>query len=362
MARRGERPPIGLTWVVTWPLSAVFAALVVLSAEELRHPQREVVVPPSAIGGADWRDSFPKRIAVVNAALRKAPLRLSEPVEEDRGSGPLRWTHRRYDVEVPRAEQGQTESVLAALQGVDPGLAASAVNTADGTDVRVGLDGLLVSTVRFRWNDAATPKPIRPRFTLVIGPLGDDLRVARQVVAIEAPVVLGVRPYRPFSREVAELGRLFNREVLIYEDCTAADDGAPRCGATREYVETLLTSVPNAVGVAWHGSTCKEPSSEVARELARRQLIFIGRCADRGDAAAALPAPAVIDAAAPEEVAAGFGAVIEQARRDGRGIAIGTPTETTLTMVTELMPTWQAADVELVALSALADSVTLSAR
>lgn len=350
--------------MVTWPLSAAFAALVVLSAEELHHPSHHnaVVVPPPAIGGADWRETFPKRIAAVDAALRKAPLRWPKPLEEERGSGPLRWTHRRYDIEVPRAEATQADTVIAQLQGVDPGLAATAVNTAEGTDVRIGLDGLLVSTVRFRWNEAATPKPIKPRLTVVVGPLGDDLRMARQVVAMEGPTVLGVRPFRPFSREVAELGRMFNHEVMIYEDCAAAGDGTPRCGTTREYVETLLTSVPNAVGVAWHGGTCRESNAEVARELERRQLIFFGKCGDAADAKSKLPAPAVIADTTPEEIATQLSGMPEQARRNGRAIAISPANEATLATLNELLPAWQAAEVDVVPLSGLTDPVTLSAR
>src|SRR6185295_2997288 len=118
-------------------------------------------------------------------------LQLPKAVEEERGSGPLRWTHRRYDIDLPRGEQVKAESAIEALRDVDPGLAVTAENTADGTDVRVGLDGLLVSTLRFRFPEQVTPKPIEPRLTFVIGPLGDDLRQARQVIALEGPVVLG---------------------------------------------------------------------------------------------------------------------------------------------------------------------------
>jgi hypothetical protein len=97
-------------------------------------------------------------------------------------------------------------------------LAATAENTTDGTDVKVGLDGLLVSTLRFRWGGQETPKPVHPRLAIVIGPLGDDLRVARQVVEIDGPIALGVRPFRPFSSQVAELGRMFDRQVLVQLD------------------------------------------------------------------------------------------------------------------------------------------------
>jgi hypothetical protein len=364
MARRGERPPIGLTWVVTWPLSAAFAALVFLAAEEIHHPAREATPPPpAAVGGPDWSARFPARIAAVDAALHKAPLRWPRPIEDERGSGPLRWTHRLYEIPLPRAEQGQAEAAIDAVRGVDPGLAVSAETTADGTDVRVGLDGLLISTLRFRWAEAVTPTPGKPRLAVVIGPLGDDLRLARQVVAIEGPVVLGVRPFRPFSREVAELAHMFDREVLVQlggsESTAPAGAGEGGAGGS---LDAALASVPQAVGVAWEGSDASaHPDRHLLDEIDRRQLLYVG---ERGRArgAPALPAPAVIADAPPAAVAAQLGALVERARSEGSAIAIGAPTDATLETLARALPEWRAADVEVVPVSALAQPVALSAR
>jgi len=373
MARRGERPPIGLTWVVTWPLSAAFAALVFLAAEEIHHPSRDVApqAAPAAIGGPDWTARFPERIAAVDAALRKAPLRLPSPVEDERGSGPLRWTHRLYEIDLPRADQAQAEAAIEAVRGADPGLAVTAENSADGTDVRVGLDGLLVSTLRFRWASDATPTPQappRPRVAVVIGPLGDDLRVARQVVAIDGPVALGVRPFRPFSREVAELGRMFDREVLVQLDGSElrAGDTGRSAGATpapTPDLDALLAAVPKAVGVAWQqgsGEKSRKADRHLLEELDRRQLLFIG---ERGRVSGkALPPPAVIAEAEADAVAAQLSALADKARSDGSAIGVGTPGDTTLQTLTQVLPEWRAAEIEVVPLSALAGSVNLSAR
>lgn len=361
MARRGERPPIGLAWIVTWPLSAAFAALVFLAAEETRHPAREVAPPRAAVGGLDWSAHFPARIAAVDAALHTAPLRWPKPVEDERGSGPLRWTHRLYEIALPRADQAQAEAAIEAVRGVDPGLAVSAENTTDGTDVRVGLDGLLVSTLRFRWAEPVTPTPSKPRLAVVIGPLGDDLRLARQVVAIEAPVVLGVRPFRPFSREVAELGRMFDREVLVQLD---GSEGAASASGGGADLDAVLASVPQAVGVAWQGAagTSTRPDRRLLDEIDRRQLLYVGERGRGPRGRAALPAPAVIADAPPDAVAAQLGALVEKARSDGSAIAIGAPTDATLETLAHALPEWRAAEVEVVPVSALAQPVALSAR
>jgi hypothetical protein len=264
MARRGERPPIGLAWIVTWPLSAAFAAMVFLAGEELRHPGRTTeVAPPPPTGGADWSARFPERIAAIDAALHKTPLDLPKPIEDERGSGQLRWTHRLYTIDLSRAQRGQAETAIDALRGVDPGLTTTADNTTAGTDVRIGLDGLLVSTLRFRFVEAVTPKPPKPRLAVVIGPLGDDLRVARQVVAIEGPVVLSVRPFRPFSREVAELARMFQHEVLVQLDGSESEPSEGGARADTD-LDAVLASVPQAVGVVWQGAAGSSPRGAAA--------------------------------------------------------------------------------------------------
>ena len=366
MARWGERPPIGLMWLITWPLSAAFAALVFLAAEEIQHPAHQAAAPATAaIGGSEWIAHFPQRIAIVDAALRKAPLRLPAPVEDERGSGPLRWTHRLYEIELPHGEQSQAEAAIEALRGVDPGVAATAENTSGGTDVRVGIDGLLVSTLRFRFVEAVTPKPQKPRLAVVIGPLGDDLRLARQVVAIEGPVVLGVRPFRPFSREVAELGRMFDREVLVQLDCPKAPPQEAPCAGFWPNLDLVLQSVPHAVGISWEsGCGCGKtgPYREVVTEIDRRQMLFVGDCKGGPKRGSALAKPALISDAPPDAVAAQLGALLEQVRSDGSAIAIGAPTDATLATLTHALPEWRDAEVDVVTVSALAQPVALSAR
>ncbi|MDX2169791.1 MAG: divergent polysaccharide deacetylase family protein [Deltaproteobacteria bacterium] len=368
MALRGERPPIGLAWVITWPLSAVLAALVFLSAEELRHPGPGAAPTPATASGADWYERLPARIAAIDTALRKGPLRLAA-VEETRGSGPLRFKYRLYEVQLPEAERPKAEAAIEAVRGIDPGLVLTTSQTADATEVRFGLDGLLVATTRFLWREHPET---RPRLTLVIGPLGDDLRLARHAIeALEAPVVLGVNPARPFAAQVTELGKLFEREALVQyvvappppPPPTLADPletpaPRPRPAPTPPGLDESLAAVPGAIGVAWTGPpgvAPPKPSTALLAGVAQRGLIFVGARGDK-DKSAAIPIPVQL-AEAGEKVAAPaeqLEALATAARKQGRAIAICPPTDAMLAAVQAALPQWREAQLDVVPLSVLA--------
>jgi polysaccharide deacetylase 2 family uncharacterized protein YibQ len=366
MARRGEHPPIGLSWVITWPLSAVFAVLVFLSAEEIRHPSKKVVMPPATIGGADWRERFPQRLAAVDAALHKAPLQLPSPVVDERGSGPMRWMHRRYDIAVPRDDHAQAEAAIAALQDVDPGLAATADNINDGTDVRVGLDGLLVSTLRFRWEDIVTPKPSKPRVAVLVGPLGDDLRLARKVAEIEGPIALGIGWQSPFARQVAELGKMFDHEVLVQLDCPDQPPVEGANGGEWPNLDLVLQSVPTAAGVAWKsGCMCGAggPYQTVLEEVGQRALLFVGDCDGGPKRAQTFAHPISLGEGTPDALRTKLSAAVEKTRKEGSAlVVIGTPSDVSLATLTQAMPEWRAAEIDVVPISSLTETVALAAR
>ncbi len=368
MALRGDRPPVGLAWIVTWPLSAVLAAAVFLSAENLRNPLREPERPPRPLSTAEWNAQFPERVARLNSALRSGPLRKVAPLEQARGSGPLRFTHRLYEVQLPRAEQARAEALVEAARGVDPGLVISTVQTGDDTEVRFGLDGLLVTTVRFLWREHPEE---RPRAAVVIGPLGDDLRLARRVIElIDAPIALGVQPRLPFARQVAELGVMYEREVVVQYEAPppppptptlppeligfVTPPPAPRRPRSPD-LAAGLDVLPEAVAVAWSGAGPTPPRADRTLLAAadQRALPFLG---DRGDRkSAALPPPVVlVDAQErPGVLAEQLAAAAEAARKHGRTVVLARPTDATLTALQLVLPQWRAERIDLVPLSAL---------
>jgi len=202
---------------------------------------------------------------------------------------------------------------------------------------------------------------VHPRLAIVIGPLGDDLRVARQVVEIDGPIALGVRPFRPFSSQVAELGRMFDRQVLVQLDARPEPiAGMGAAAGAASSLNAALASVPQAVGVAWRPAEASPADPQLLAAVAQHQLAFIG---DRGAAtSAAAPAVAGFGEGAPEAIAADLSAALEKARTDGGAIAIGSPTDASLAALSQALPEWRAGDVELVPVTALAAPSALSPR
>jgi hypothetical protein len=366
MALRGERPPIGVTWLVTWPLSAVLAAAVFLSAAELQHSFRSSEPPPPRLSTDEWNAQLPGRIASVDAALRKGPLRLGAPIEEERGAGPLRFKHRRYEVQLTRADRGKAEAAIEAVRTADPGLVLRSVENPEDTEVRIGIDGLEVSTVRFLWRE--NPQA-RPRVAVLVGPFGDDLRLARRVIEmIDAPIVLGIDPRRPFAAQVGELGGMFDREAVLQfrapppppptptpgEDPLATPPPRSRPPPPPD-LAAGLDAVPKAVAAAWIGDGPSVPRADRGLLTAadKRQLPFLGDRGDKRPPALPVPIALVDDPKRPEALTDQLQKVAEAARKYGRTVAIAAPTDATIDALQATLPQWRQSDLDVVPISLL---------
>ncbi len=377
----GERVKLSVGWLVTWPLTLVFAAMVFLSVEEMRRPAERVA---PTMGGSDWAVHFPQRIDAITDALQRAPTRLPEPVEERQGAGNLRWIHRHYDVAIDPDKQAETEEFITSLYDVDPGVTVSTKGLEGGVEVRVGLDGLLTHTLRFKWEEQAPPPP--PRVALIVDTLGDDLYIARQFVGLDVPVAFAVRPFRPFSKEVAELARLSKREVLLHLPSTSealtatgeTDAGADPTTADApmtpaRQAEAVLISVPNAVGMIAEsptGDVSSAPATDpLVVELERRGLFRVGQAAQAPSTGEPKPTRAVPadivtlsdgDGTAPS--AKPLSSLASRAREKGVAIGLTRPTPEALEALRAALTEWQSAGIEIVPISGVMAPVALSAR
>lgn len=366
MALRGDRPPIGITWIVTWPLSAVLAASVFLSASELQHSFRSAEPAAPRETSDEWNARLPARIAAVDTALRKSALRLAAPIEEERGAGPLRFKHRLYEVQLTRADQARAEDAIESVRSADPGLFLQTVQNADDTEVRIGIDGLEVSTVRFLWRD--NPQA-RPRVAVVVGPFGEDLRLARQVIeSIDAPIVLGVDPRRAFAAQVVALGGMFERESVLQFYAPPPPPPTPTPGGDPSLtpvprpkvppppdLEAGLTAMPNAVAAAWIGDGPSIPRADRGLLAAadKHQLPFLGDRGDKRPSVLPMPIALVEDEKRPEALMEQLQKVADSARRYGRAVAIAAPTDATIDALQATLPQWRQGDLDVVPISAL---------
>lgn len=240
MASRTPPPAqdwISLGWTVSYPLLAVVAAMIFLSAEEIARPAVRPARAPAIVDSASWSSDFAARVEALHQAVLAAPLAASVAGEDRQGAGTVRWTHRTLVVTLDRQSKGELEAAIDGLRAADAGVTLVSESTFNGSQVLIGLDGLLTHTLRVYWAD----QPQRPRIGVVVAALGDDLRLARQFIELDAPVTVAVLPFRPFSAQVAELAKIFKREVLL--DWNGGE------GAERG-VEAALGTVPGAVGVA----------------------------------------------------------------------------------------------------------------
>lgn len=349
-----------MSWVVTGPLMALFASMVFLASQKAVEPNEEPQKQPAR--QPDWEETLPQRIDTLTKALARTGLELPAPVEDRMGSGALRWVHRRYDVVASEEEEADAEDSLASVRQVDPGVTVSSIRRFDGVDVQIGLDGLLTHTVRFRWQDQKR----RPRVALLIAPLGDDLLMARECVSLDAPVAVAIEPFRPFSKEVAELARLFNREILVYIAPGQDDKGSgTKDGDTPSAtLKKALESVPNAVGITSGGGSGSADAERTGlQEEVKRLGLFYVRLQPAGrQQGTAGPAIVMLNGEQlTEPLADQFAKLIAKARAVGAVVGVGRPSAEILAMLPQQLSEWQANGVDIVPVSKLAAPAGLSA-
>jgi polysaccharide deacetylase 2 family uncharacterized protein YibQ len=333
--------------------------MVFLSGQKTGEPDQ---ASGPSVREPDWEESLPQRIEALTNALEGLGIELPEPTEDRKGSGALRWIHRRYDVPASPEEQAVAEESLASVRQVDAGATVTSKKRFDGVDVQVGLDGLLTHTVAYRWRDQQR----RPQVGLVIAPLGDDLRMARACVSFDAPIAIAVEPFRPFSKEVTELGRMFEREIVVYMP-SSQDDVGPGVEETdvfRMKLAKALESVPNAVGLTGGdvgGRTGVALSDKIREETDRLGLFYVQM--QSAEAKASGPEVVMLNSEQlTEPLADQFAKLIAEARSAGAVVGIIRPSTEILSILPERLEEWRADGVEVVPVSKLVAPGGLSAR
>jgi polysaccharide deacetylase 2 family uncharacterized protein YibQ len=344
------------------------------------HPEEEPVrnvAPPAA----DWAAQFSATITRVSKVLAQLPLDLPPSHDEPQGSGALRWVHRHYDLTLPAPQEaGTIEDLFAPVRAVAPDVELQVTEDAAGAQVQIGVDGLLTHTLSLHWLGH------RPRAAIIIDALGDDLRVARELVGLGVPLSFAVQPFRPFSKEVAELAHHFGREVLVHLP-TEADglnqEAAPeflRLSAgqddTLRVVEHSLAAVPHAVGADTgldNGlATDREHLRWVMERLKTEGLFFIDSFGSSPHAACKIAATVPLPCAANDlildesddeaAIRLQLESLLTLVRTRGDVIAIGHPRPATLAALQAGLRRFAEAEIEVVPTAIVVADQSLSRR
>lgn len=357
---RSKRPSAGVSWIVTWPLTVVFAAAIFLSTDKLRETYQE-----EEVARIDPQ-TLPERIETLTRALQRSSLGLPAPQESAQGSGRTRHTHRHYTVALHPDRRIETELAIDKLRDLVPGVQIGAPEPRpDGFDVYIGLDGLLTHTLSYRWTREAV---VLPRVAIVVGGLGDDLRMAREAAESEPPLSLAIRPFRPFTRDAAELAHRLGREVLLQlrlveEPVPEGEEFAVNILLdVKPQVESALGAAPHASGVLLDCAAVRNPTAlePLLDELEARNLPFAafelletpeGR---RGGLARLPRAVRIGSADAPAEVAARqLAALAARAKESGDVVGLAYPAVPVLQAVQGAAASWPEKGVQLIALQAV---------
>ena len=216
------------------------------------------------------------------------------------------------------------------------------------------------------------------KVAIVIDDLGQKIGPVLKLLEMESPVALAVLPHLRYSAEVARLGRLLGREVLLHlpmepKDSVTHDPGtgALVTSMTAEDISAELNSnldsLPYVLGVNNHmGSRFTEDEQKmrvVASVLKERGLFFLDSFTSPKSVAEAVARSSGVRAARrsvfldnereTEQIRARVKELIRVAKKNGSAIAIGHPYPETIEVLSETLPGFPAEGVTVVPLSEL---------
>jgi polysaccharide deacetylase 2 family uncharacterized protein YibQ len=366
-------------WIIRLIASVVFGCLLFASSTIVHPPAPPV--PPPPVSQLDWEATFPTRIEAVTSALGHLPWPVPTPQEEPQGAGALRWTHRRYELTLPgRRTAPIIEEAFAPVRSAAPGVSLRVIEGSADAQVQVGIDGLLTHTIMLHWLGR------HARVAIVIEELGNDLLIARQLVDTDVQLTFAVIPFRPFSKEVAQLASLFGREVLLQLPAQAGSGGrattrgTPQVAAGRNEtvraVEEDLAAVPHVAGVtaalSTFGDDVRDSLQSVLAPLRAKDLFVIDSSTPLQDAACGAAAAVGVQCIAvgvrldetddEEAIAAQINSLLQAAQGRGDVIAVVQPGPATLTVLHVALPVFAAAEIDVVPASVIARDQSLSGR
>ena len=200
-----------------------------------------------------------------------------------------------------------------------------------------------------------------PTIAIIIDDLGVDRKDAMRLIDLKHPVTLAFLPYRPHTRELANMASRHGKEVMLHAPMAnmaqiGLGPGGLDLDMSREQIVRSLAdsldAVPHASGVNNHmGSLLtgeKRPMQWVMEEIARQDLYFIdsrttpATVAETTARARDIPAMSrdvFLDNERSEaSIDQQFRLLLREARENGTAIGIGHPYEETIAYLERVLP------------------------
>jgi uncharacterized protein len=218
------------------------------------------------------------------------------------------------------------------------------------------------------------------QIAVVIDDLGMDMKQAREILSLPAKITVAVMPGLAQSRNIAELAKENNREVLIHVPMEyRGKNGKPAVGMLRadmnpmEFLNTVssdVESVPGAVGINNHeGSSLtenKEAMKFLMAELKARNLMFLDSLTSAKSVAYTTAKEFGLRSAKrdvfldndldnPVAIRKQLDELVEIARKNGKSIGIGHPHPLTIVELRKWITEARAQGFEIVPVSKLMD-------
>lgn len=227
----------------------------------------------------------------------------------------------------------------------------------------------------------ATVRIPKSKVAIVIDDMGQDIRLLRDILEIDAPISIAVLPFLPYSKDVATEAGSKGREVLLHLPMEPKDsnNNDPGKGAVftdmteaqvAEQVRRDIEAVPYITGINNHmGSrfTEDERLMRIVLNIAKtKNLFFLDSKTTNKSTAYRLAKKLDIRATSRQVfldnkedihyIKRQILELVEIAKKKGSAIAIGHPHPATIAALKEMVPVLNK-DVDIVTVSSLIDSI-----
>ncbi len=329
---------------------------------------------------------FTERVQCVDQLIQDRLAQLEIPPGaihkrgETRRKAEKTWTLSRWEVTLPSGVEPQevTSPLAQRIREACRGATLTDAKAPDGTwEVKVMVDNLLAHHLILR---PPLLKPPPPRIAIVVDDLGQDRRIAEELLSLDAPLTFSILPLQTHSRRIAKTAHAEGREVILHlplepRGFPLKDPGTGALFVAmgdKELVRQLrkdLDAVPYIAGVNNHmGSRFMEHGEKVRlvlEELKGRGLFFLDSRTTSNSTGYRIARSLALRTAerdvfldnetGAKDITAQVEQLIRIARKDGKAIGICHPYPSTVTVLKEMIPKIKAQGIEIVPLSQALD-------